>query len=220
MRLMVYGDSNSWGFLDDGLAHRYARRWPVVMADAMRAAGTAVELVEECLPGRATNLDDPFMGPEMNGATPLAAVLKSHTPLDRVLIMLGTNDLKVRFDRSAEEIVGGLMELGRIAREDAIWEEGSALGALPLPRLGFIAPPALGTRADDPDWDRASEWDGARAKSMAVPALLEAACRERGYDFFDAGTAVESSALDPIHWDEVNQVKMGEAVASWVLGLN
>ncbi|MGB1148052.1 MAG: arylesterase, partial [Alphaproteobacteria bacterium] len=112
MRLMVYGDSNSWGFLDDGLANRYARRWPVVMADAMRAAGTAVELVEECLPGRATNLDDPFMGPEMNGATPLAAVLKSHTPLDRVLIMLGTNDLKVRFDRSTEEIVGGLMELG------------------------------------------------------------------------------------------------------------
>lgn len=222
MRLMVYGDSNSWGYLDDGEARRFDQRWPVVMAGKLAAAGQPIALIEECLPGRTTTLNDPMMGEAMNGAAmngaiPLAAVVKSHTPLDHVLFMLGTNDLKVRFDRSAAEIVAGLMELARIATVDAVWEPGSPLARASLPRLSFIAPPALGEKADDPSWDRAEEWSGGRAKSLALPALLDAACRARGYAFFDANAAVTSSALDPIHWDQRNHVKMGEAVAAWML---
>ena len=32
VRILVYGDSNSWGYLDDGEGHRAANRWPVEMA--------------------------------------------------------------------------------------------------------------------------------------------------------------------------------------------
>ena len=31
MRILVYGDSNSWGYLDDGSGQRYAGRWPQQM---------------------------------------------------------------------------------------------------------------------------------------------------------------------------------------------
>ena len=37
MRILVYGDSNSWGFLDDGAGLRFANRWPVTMAESLAA---------------------------------------------------------------------------------------------------------------------------------------------------------------------------------------
>ena len=44
MRILVYGDSNSWGYLDDGSGQRYENRWPVVMAGELAARGMPVEL--------------------------------------------------------------------------------------------------------------------------------------------------------------------------------
>ena len=76
------------------------------------ALGVLAELVEEALSGRTTDLDDPdfdhpsvhLRGATFNGAKVLPALLASHLPLDLVIIMLGTNDLKTRFDRSAHRI--------------------------------------------------------------------------------------------------------------------
>ena len=97
MRILVYGDSNSWGYLDDGSGRRYENRWPVVMANALTSHGTAVELVEECLPGRTTSTDDaesPNGDPALlNGTGPLATILLSQQPLDHIILMLGTNDM-------------------------------------------------------------------------------------------------------------------------------
>ena len=115
MRILVYGDSNSWGYLDDGSGVRFAGRWPVSMASALTAAGQDVELIEECLPGRTTNVDDPQEGAWCNGLTPFEAILLSQQPLDRILIMLGTNDLKHRFGRDASTVTAGLMALVSIA---------------------------------------------------------------------------------------------------------
>ena len=80
MRILIYGDSNSWGYLDDGSGARHPARWPVVMAGDLASRGTEVEVIEECLPGRTSNVDDPQEGAVFNGATPLAAILLSHQP--------------------------------------------------------------------------------------------------------------------------------------------
>ena len=95
MRILVYGDSNSWGYLDDGSGQRYENRWPVVMAGELAARGMPVELVEECLPGRTTSTDDaesPNGDPALlNGTGPLAAILLSQQPLADIILLLGTN---------------------------------------------------------------------------------------------------------------------------------
>lgn len=208
MRILVYGDSNSWGYLDDGLQQRFADRWPVVMA--RKAEGLGAVLIEECLSGRTTNLRDPEMGDHVDGAAPLKAILQSHKPLDLILIMLGTNDLKSHFDRSVDEIVAGLAGLSDIVAESEIWD--GPVGA----RLGFIAPPALGLRADDPAWEWAQNWRNGRAKSVALTSKLEALCQARGHLFFDGNRGAVSSTRDPIHWDEATHVRMGAAVATWL----
>ena len=54
MHILVYGGSNSWGYLDDGSGQRYAGRWPRQMVSQFDA-----EVIEECLPGRVTHGADP-----------------------------------------------------------------------------------------------------------------------------------------------------------------
>jgi len=177
---------------------------------AREAEGLGAVLIEECLSGRTTNLRDPEMGDHVDGAAPLMAILRSHTPLDLVLIMLGTNDLKAQFDRSADDIVAGLAGLSDGVSASELWD--GPVGA----RLGFIAPPALGPRADDPAWEWADEWRGGRAKSLALTAKVEALCRTRGHLFFDGNKGAVSSDRDPIHWDQPTHVRMGSAVAAWL----
>ncbi len=45
MNIFVYGDSNSWGYLDDGTGFRYERRWPEVMKQYLMGAVLLVRTV-------------------------------------------------------------------------------------------------------------------------------------------------------------------------------
>ena len=216
MRILVYGDSNSWGYLDDGSGQRYENRWPVVMASALAAHGTQVELVEECLPGRTTSTDDaesPNGDPALlNGTGPLAAILLSQQPLDHIILMLGTNDMKVRFGRDAAAITAGVMQLAAIIKATPAGHGGWD-GTDPAP-LTVICPPELGTRADDPKWIRHDEWRGGRKISQELPAVLGPACAEAGIGFVDGNEYATSSELDPIHWTAAMHEAFGAAIAA------
>lgn len=75
----------------------------------------------------------------MNGAAYLSACLSSHMPLDLVVIMLGSNDLNVKYNRSAEEIAGGVDELVKIVKE-AQWQKNTKFQA---PQVLLLAPPMM-----------------------------------------------------------------------------
>ena len=212
-RVLVYGDSNSWGFLDDGSGKRYADRWPVVMQRDLAGGGCVIDLIEECLPGRTTSADDPEKGAHMNGLTPLAAILLSHQPLDLIVIMLGTNDFKARFGRTAEAIAGELAMLNRQAAGMAAGQGGwhSERGAATL----LVCPPPLGMRADDKDWPMQEEWTGGRAKSLDLAARMAEAAGDM--DWINAGDSVQSSELDPIHWSADSHHAFGAVMARAVL---
>ena len=112
MRILIYGDSNSWGFLDDGQGLRYDKRWPMRMKERLATNSQSdISVIEECLPGRTTAYPDPLEGPEYNGLPFLKPALLSHAPLDVVLIMLGTNDMKARFKASADDITDNLISI-------------------------------------------------------------------------------------------------------------
>ncbi len=216
MRMMVYGDSNSWGFPPDGSGLRMApdRRWPGVTAAALDA-----ELVEEALPGRTTAHDDPDMlGEAMNGLRHLPVALRSNAPLDLVLIMLGTNDLKARFDATAVSIAENICRLVTALRRTG-GGPGPWADSAP-PAVGLIAPPPLGPQADAPNWERYAEWQGGRAKSAELGHRLRVEAQRFAPDFhapvFDAGEVVAMSSADPIHMDEAAHRRLGQALASWI----
>jgi lysophospholipase L1-like esterase len=107
-RSLCYGDSNTWGFIPAiGERYPYNIRWTGVLQSLL---GPDFEVIEEGLNSRTTNIEDPNnIG--RNGKKYLIPCLDSQFPLDVIILMLGTNDLKVRLNRSMQEIEAGVEEL-------------------------------------------------------------------------------------------------------------
>ena len=170
MRILCYGDSNTWGFVPvaEPPSTRYAvaERWPRVMAAALE---TGCELIEEGLNGRTTDVADPtnpqIGGAGLDGLAYLPACLASHLPLDVVVIMLGTNDLKAMFARSAARIALGAGRLAEVARNI-----GGGVGSrYESPDVLLVCPPRLG-RLDG----FAEMFAGGEAVSRALPPAYRA----------------------------------------------
>jgi lysophospholipase L1-like esterase len=217
-RILVFGDSNSWGFVPcnaNELTTRYDAftRWPAVMAARL---GSGFELVEEALSGRTTDLDDAqidlpsahLRGAVFNGAKILPALLASHLPLDLVIIMLGTNDLKTRFKRNANEIAIAALGLARLIVEC----EGGVATSYSTPKVLLLAPPPVGTKFHDPE-----EWAGSHQKSLELGSALRDAAAVANLPFLDAGKVIGTDGIDGIHFSAEAQKKLGEVVAKKVL---
>ena len=216
-RILVFGDSNSWGFVPcsaDEATTRYdsSTRWPAVMAARL---GSGVELIEEALSGRTTDLDDhqiDLPSAHHRGATfidtkLLPAIVASHLPLDLVIIMLGTNDLKARFKRSPQNIALAALGLARLIAEC----DGGVATIYPSPKVLLVAPPPLGTGFHHPD-----EWAGGPEKSLELGSVLRDAAAVAQLPFLNAGEFIKTDGKDGIHFTAEAQVKLGEAVAKKV----
>ena len=216
--ILIYGDSNSWGYLDDGAGQRYERAWPQEMQrHLLQNHDIAIDLTTETLPGRTTAFPDPQEGPEYNGLPYLRPALLSHAPIDMVLIMLGTNDCKARFDATAAQITSQMMQLAKIVRRTPVgpgkWREG------PPPLAGIICPAKLGERTRDPNWLRYEEWLGGYDKAAAFGSELEALladCHDEGIFLLDANEVITPSSADPIHWPAAEHHHMGAYMADMI----
>ena len=78
-------------------------------------------------------------GAGLDGSAYLPATVASQLPLDLVVIMLGTNDLKTSFERSPGDIAGGMRALVEQvkAMDRAVWTE------YPAPKILVVAPPPM-----------------------------------------------------------------------------
>jgi lysophospholipase L1-like esterase len=177
--------------------------------------GDGFEVVEEALSGRTTNLDDPqidlpserLRGATLNGAKLLPAILSSHLPLDLMIIMLGTNDLKARFGREPDDVAKAVVGLARLVKEC----EGGIFTVYPAPRVLLIAPPPLGSKFHDPE-----QWAGSREKSLTLGEAMRNAAMAAKLPFFDAGEVITSDGIDSVHLTAEAHRKLGEAVANHV----
>ena len=197
--VLCFGDSNTWGYSPKS-RDRFARktRWPGVLQAAL---GDGFSVVEEGLGGRTTVWDDPIEG-DKNGRRQLPALLESHKPLDLVVLMLGTNDLKRRFSAPASDIAAGVERLIGIILASSSGGTGKA------PKIFVIAPPPLGKLSD-----LAEMFEGGTEKSRLLGKLYRQVAAEYGCAFLDAGSVIHSSDLDGIHFEEKEHRALGEAVA-------
>jgi lysophospholipase L1-like esterase len=195
--VLRFGDSNTYGSIPGELGGRFARdvRWPGVLA---RRLGDDWHVVEEGLPGRTTVFDDP-LSPHRRGADYLPPCLASHTPLDVVVIFLGTNDLKSRFAAGAADIAAGV---GVIAR--TVLGSGSGPRGDP-PRVLLLGLPRLGAPLGP-------EFSGAEQKAADLPRYLAEEAAAIGVELLALGE-VTYSPLDGFHLDSTGHSAVGEAVA-------
>ena len=201
--ILCYGDSNTWGY-NPRLKSRYSKdeRWTGALRKQL---GEGYFVIEEGLNGRTTVWDDPIEGEHKNGKTYLFPCLESHAPLDLVVVMLGTNDLKNRFGLSAYDIAKGAETLVQIIQKSGFGQDGQS------PKVLLIAPPSLAQLAGT---DFAEMFAGGEEKSRQLADAYRRVAAEIGCEFLDAGSVIASSPVDAIHIDPEEHQTLAVAVAA------
>jgi lysophospholipase L1-like esterase len=147
--------------------------------------------------------DDPVEGAHRNGLTVLPALLESHRPVDVVLLMLGTNDLKERFSVNAMDIALSLERMVGVIRASGCGPAGRAPGVL------LVAPPPIVETGC-----LAEMFQGGAAKSRLLADRIGASARRLGVPFLDAGQVVAVSPVDGIHYDADANPALAQAFAT------
>jgi lysophospholipase L1-like esterase len=204
--VLVYGDSLTWGIVPDTRKRwPFAVRWPGVMERTLIAAGREVRVIEDCLNGRRTVWEDPFK-PGRNGRIGIEQRIEVNSPLALVVLMLGTNDFQSMHQFTASHSAQGLATLVQAIRQAPI-EPG-----MPVASILIVAPPPI----VHPKGAIAPKFEGAAQKSAGLAAALSAVAKERGCEFFDAGTVTPTSLVDGVHLDADQHELLGKAIAQVV----
>lgn len=192
--VLCFGDSNTWGYVPL-TAERLIRsaRWPGIL---QKSLGESYNIIEEGLNGRTTVFDEPFRGGR-NARTTLPAVLESHAPLNLLIILLGTNDLKHHLNASAQESARGISALLQIALNSPFsFHKGD-------PKILLIAPPKFGCLSEL----MAHHFEGAVTRSADLAAQYQQTCTQFGCSFIDCNQ-VASAGEDGIHLNAQGHQKL------------
>jgi lysophospholipase L1-like esterase len=103
--VLIYGDSNVWG---DTPSKRISceQQWANILRDKL---GEGYQVIQEGLCGRYAGDFDYTPRPYYNGQFCFEAIYRTASPVDIVILALGTNDLNDRYNRTVEQIVDGIL---------------------------------------------------------------------------------------------------------------
>lgn len=202
-QILVYADSLTWGIVP-ATRNRlpFEQRWPGVLEADLLKRGRRVRILEDCLNGRRTVFEDPFL-PGRNGLTGLAQKIEMHSPLALVAIMLGTNDFQSVHPHTAWHAAQGITTLIHTIRQAPI-EPG-----MPVPPILVVVPPAV----QSPKGPIAPKFAGAEQKCVGLSQAYHQACVALDCTCFDAGTVTTSSRVDGVHLDADQHAVLGRALA-------
>jgi len=200
--ILCFGDSNTYGLIPDG-SGRYSIsvRYPGKLQSIL---GDDYHIIEEGCPGRTTVFED-SLRPYIKGLDYITPCLKSHSPLDYVVIMLGTNDCKSNYGASSSEIASGLSAIIDRIQNDVV----------PVSKVLVIAPIHLGKEIGKPGFDPEFCEDSiAVSKGLAEEYRLLA--HKKGCVFLDASTVAKPSPIDQEHLDETGHHNIAKAAAAFI----
>lgn len=201
--ILCFGDSNTWGYSpQDGSRFPPNVRWTGTL---QKTLGIDYNIIEEGLNGRTTfiNEEGEDARPFRSGSDVFSMILESHRPLDLVTIMLGTNDLKLEFNLSVEEIAQGVKELCEIVLSSEYLIDNP-------PKLLLISPIHIGSTIQP---DQEEFFEQAREKSYQFAEHYQRVAEELGIHFLDAAKIVSPSEGEGVHWDADQHIKFGKVLA-------
>ncbi len=205
IHILCYGDSNTWGRKPvEDARFPLDVRWPGVLRKEL---GDGYWVIEEGLNGRTTVWDDP-VSEGRSGKVYLVPCLTSHMPLDLVVLLLGSNDLKPKFSLSAYEVARGMATLIQIIQKSGASPDGAP------PQVLLISPPHILPLDFESEWR--DQFEGAPEKSQQLARHYADVAEKFGVHFIDAAEAMTSSPRDGIHYEAEGHAQLGKVVAKRV----
>ena len=208
--ILCYGDSNTFGHRPtDGQRYPYGVRWTSLLAENL---GKDFQVIEAGLNSRTTVIDDE-VEKYRNGLKYIDVVVEMNWPLDLVILMLGTNDMKVRYQAQAVDIAEGarsiVREIRRLHQEiRPDW----------MPQILLVSPLLVGEKIRDGLSDCSEGFGGERAYwlSRELAPLYQQVAREEGCHFLDAGSVASVGTADALHLEEEGHRDLAAAMEAKV----
>ena len=205
--ILFYGDSNTWGF--DPLTRKrypYEKRWTSICAGLL---GDGYCCIPAGMNGRTTAFDDPLKGCR-NGLEGLDYELQTHKPLDLVVIMLGTNDLKYT------DAEGSARGMDLLVEKILTANRRFCLSSPVFPRganILMVSPARLMQ-----DISETGRHDS-RAESRKLSGSYAEIAQRYQLEFLDAADVTDPSEADGVHLGADGHRRIGLAVAERIKAL-
>ncbi|MEG0766199.1 MAG: SGNH/GDSL hydrolase family protein [Clostridia bacterium] len=210
--IVCYGDSNTWGFMPKRAApdwsdNRFAWdvRWTGILQKAL-GAGYRVE--EEGLNGRTTCIDDP-LDVHRNGLKYIDTCMLTKMPVDLVVLMLGTNDVKDYLGVTPLIASLGIAQIVEHIQAGGYGPKGAS------PKVLIVSPPSLSEGLRDA-WPGEEFGAHALEKDAGLAAHHENVARKYGASFLNAARFVKADSADCVHLNQQGHALLGEKIAEEV----
>lgn len=199
IRILCYGDSNTWGYISGSDHERYMEeRWTRIL---QKLLGENYEIIEEGLNSRTLISNDPRPGKEgKNGYEYLIPCLDTHEPINLVILMLGTNELRYDYNKTPEEI-GNILEeyfvktiLNRKSRFKNTY-----------PKLLIVAPPIVDEFVDE---ETSIKYKDATEKSKELNDIYKEIAKKYNCHFL--GNEELKTGVDGVHLTKESHKLLGE----------
>ncbi|MCQ2541741.1 MAG: GDSL-type esterase/lipase family protein [Lachnospiraceae bacterium] len=204
-RIVCFGDSNTWGYNPES-GSRYSDdiRWTKLLEKKL---GGDYRIIEEGQNGRTIANPDPWEWGTKCGMDQILPILESHMPMEALVIMLGSNDLKSKFGLPAPDIAGSLQNMLKSVRGHLRYYLNN-----PDLKILIIAPPALGENFASSPFAEFFDADSVVQKSKDISKWFELVAGQFGCEFLDATSQVTAGDVDSLHLSPEGHAKLAELV--------
>ncbi|MCQ2546928.1 MAG: GDSL-type esterase/lipase family protein [Clostridia bacterium] len=190
--------------------HGINNRWPMVL---QKLLGDEYRVIEEGCNGRtAYNIveDNPWK----TGDYGMKAILNSHKPVDLLIFMLGSNDLKTLYDSSPRDIADAMAGMLKEAAQFMLDQQEF------VPEFLLISPPLIDERIGETFFG--DEFDSTSAeRSRQMADVLKQVAENfqfegRGCHFLNAAEHVMPSSYDCLHLEQDQHLKLAKAICDLI----
>ena len=197
--ILCFGDSNTHGSNPSGGRWGIGERWTSVLQNLL---GDEYRIIEEGCPCRTSLFTDDLEGSDV-GKNSLPVCLLSHKPLDLVIIMLGTNDMKHRFALLPADIAIGSAKLAQMALKFDYGDDR-------VPKVLVISPIEIGEGIEF--GINTGFTENAVEVSRKVAPYYKKYAEMFGAYYMNAAEFAKPSKIDMLHMDKEDHAKLAKAI--------
>ena len=190
--ILCFGDSNTWGY-DPSTQRRFSKdiRWTGVLQQLL---GSKYNIIEEGLNGRTTNVNEKqdhglgYFRPFRSAMDLLSVLIETNSPLDLIIVMLGTNDLKTNFNQSSEMIAKNMRLVCESIIDNDYFQSKSII---------LVSP----THINEESPNLLDSFIGTTQASQSFSNSYRKISDDLDLYFLDASESVKTNKIDGLHWD-------------------